>query len=227
MHLSNILLAEDMAKAKGDDEFAAQCREWFQQGSRDLEENNWHEGSYLLFNKPQTGQSSDKVMANQLDGEWANAFLGLREHVFRADRIKDTLNTIRQTCLNPIVGAVSFASRDGGQELTTYGIFPPETLILGMTYLYQGQREIGLQICQHCMENVVLRQGKQWDMPNMVNADTGEVTFGTDYYQMMILWAVPAAMEGQGIAEFCAEGGLVDRVLAAGRVNNTDANASN
>jgi hypothetical protein len=33
---------------------------------------------------------------------------------------------------------------------------------------------------------------------------------------MMILWAIPAAVENKGIAEFCASGGLVDRILRAG-----------
>jgi len=226
MHLSNLLLAEDMAKANGDSKFAEQCREWFQQGSRDHEELNWHNGSYLLFNKPQSNQSSDKIMSNQLDAEWANSFLGLKENVFRKDRIGEALETIRETCLYPTVGAVSFASRDGSKELTTYGIFPPETLILGMTYLYQGDKETGLEICRQCMENLVVRQKKEWDLPNMVNAETGEVTFGTDYYQMMILWAVPAAIDGQSIAEFCAPGGLVDRVLKAGSESNTETSAA-
>jgi len=170
----------------------------------------------LLFNKPEAGKQSDKVMSNQLDAEWASAYLGLRRGVFRPDRTQETLQTIRRTCFHPLVGAVSFASRDGTQELNTYGIFPPETLILGMTYMYQGDKQAGLEVCRRSMENIVLRQGKEWDMPNMVNADTGEVRFGTDYYQMMILWAVPAAIEGKSVAQFCAPRGFVDRVLQAG-----------
>ena len=217
MHLSNLMLAEKMADAMGDTAFAQQCRTWFQQGSKNLEENNWHEGSYLLLNKPQTGRREEKVMSNQLDGEWANAYLGLERGVFHPDRVTTALETIKRTCFNETVGAVSFASRDGTQELTTYGIFPPETLILGMTYMYKGKMESGMKLCFDCMNNMVLRQGKCWDMTNMVNADTGEVRFGTDYYQMMMLWAVPAAIENKGIKDFCAPGGLVDRIMEAGK----------
>ncbi len=65
------------------------------------------------------------------------------------------------------------------------------------------------------MYNMVIRQGKGWDMTNMVNADTGEVRFGTDYYQMMILWAVPVAIDGQSLKEFCAPGGFVDKIMKA------------
>lgn len=216
MHLCNLLVAEKMATAMGDHEFAEQCRHSFAEGSRDLEQHNWRDGSYLLFNKPETGKQSDKVMSNQLDAVSAATYLGLRHEVFPPDRTRATLQTIRRTCFHRLVGAVSFASRDGEQELTTYGIFPPETLILGMTYVYHNERDVGLDVCRHCMENIVLRQGKEWDMPNMVNADTGKVRFGTDYYQMMILWAVPAAIESKSIAQICAPGGFVDRILQAG-----------
>ena len=217
MHLSNFMLAESMAQAMDDKEFAQQCRAWFKQGSENLEKHNWHEGSYLLLNKPQTGRREEKVMSNQLDGEWANAYLGLDKGVFKPERVTEALETIKRTCFNELVGAVSFASRDGTQELTTYGIFPPETLILGMTYMYQGQMESGMKVSYDCMNNMVLRQGKCWDMTNMVNADTGEVRFGTDYYQMMMLWAVPAAIDSKGIKEFCAAGGFVDQILQAGK----------
>ena len=218
MHLSNILLAEAMAQAMGDEAFAKQCRRWFEKGSRTLESNNWLEGSYLLYNKPQTGTKSDKVMSNQLDADWANAYLGLKEGVFKPERALETLATIKRTCLNELVGAVSFASRDGSQELTTYGIFPPETLILGMTYMYKGDRKTGLKVSYDSMYNMVIRQGKGWDMTNMVNADTGEVRFGTDYYQMMILWAVPPAMDGVDLKTFCRPGGLVDKMLKAAQL---------
>ena len=220
MHLSTLMLAEKMAMAMGDADFVEQCRAWRKQGSDNLEDNNWQDGSYLLMGKPQTGMVENKIMSNQLDGEWANAYLGLAEGVFKPERVTEALKTIKRTCFNDKVGAVSFASRDGVQELTTYGIFPPETLILGMTYMYKGDMESGMKVCFDCMNNLVLRQGKCWDMPNMVNADTGEVSFGTDYYQMMMLWAVPAAIDGKGIKEFCAPGGFVDRILRAGMLDS-------
>ena len=113
MHLSNLRAAEKMAVAVGDEAFAEQCRGWFQQGSDDLEKNNWRDGSYLLYNKPQTGDESDKIVSNQIDGQWANRFLGITEDSFQRDRIDQALETIRTTCFHTLVGAVSFASRNG------------------------------------------------------------------------------------------------------------------
>jgi hypothetical protein len=66
------------------------------------------------------------------------------------------------------------------------------------------------------MDNLVRRQGHGWDLPNMVRCDTGARHFGTDYFQNMMLWAVPAAIAGQDLTGPCQPGGLVDRVIRAG-----------
>ncbi|OFX17751.1 MAG: hypothetical protein A2Z18_01820 [Armatimonadetes bacterium RBG_16_58_9] len=44
--------------------------------------------------------------------------------------------------------------------------------------------------------NIVCLRGYMWDMPNIMrgDADTGERTCGNDYYQNMMLWALPAAI---------------------------------
>jgi len=63
-----------------------------------------------------------------------------------------------------------------------------------------------------------LRQRYPWDLPNIVRGDCGARVFGTDYYQNMMLWAMPAAIEGQDIRESVAPGGLIDRMMEAGKV---------
>ena len=95
-------------------------------------------------------------------------------------------------------------------------MFTPEVVVLGMTYIYAGQKEFGLELVRRHWENLVCRQRHPWDMPNLVRGDTGERTFGTDYYQDMMLWALPAALEGKDLKAACAEGSLVDRVIRGG-----------
>ncbi len=216
MRLSNLKIGERMAERMGDSEFAQQCREWFKQGSIAMEEKMWTGQYYLLCSEPETGRKSDVIMANQLDGDWANYFHGLPS-VFRPDRAKKALATIKQNCLVEN-GAVSFANPDGSPQLKSYGIFGPEILILGMTYLYAGDRDTGLETIRRLLDNLVCKQRHSWDLPNMIHADTGQRVFGTDYYQNMILWAMPAAIAGTDLRGPCAQGGLADRILKAGRV---------
>ena len=55
-----------------------------------------------------------------------------------------------------------------------------------------------------------------WDLPNQIDTEMGERRIGVDYYQNMILWTLPAALDGKGLTGPCQTGGLVDRVLKAG-----------
>jgi hypothetical protein len=45
--------------------------------------------------------------------------------------------------------------------------------------------------------------------------DTGERTFGNDYYQDMMLWSMPAAVEGKDFGSPAKPGGLADRIIRA------------
>jgi hypothetical protein len=54
-------------------------------------------------------------------------------------------------------------------------------------------------------------------MPNIIDRETGEVAYGTDFYQMMILWALPLAFLSQDITTACGPGGFIDRILSAAR----------
>lgn len=234
LRLSNMSIAARMADAVGDTEFAAQCRLWLDQGKSSMQNKMWNEEaqSYFLFHHPELGKRDDTIMANQLDGEWNNILHGLPS-IFPEDRVRRVLDTVRESCLTDY-GSVSFARADK-TPLVTYGIFPPQIMILGFTYLYGGDRDTGLRILEDCMRNLVLDQRLAWDLPNMVAGELkfselgesfavfgegkgeGRRTFGTDYYQNMMLWAAPAAIAGTDLAAPCRPGGLVDRIIRAGR----------
>ena len=110
-----------------------------------MEEKMWAGSYYLLYNEPKTGKKSDLVFGYQLDGQWMVKFHGL-PGIFRADRVKATLETIKR--LNASItkfGASDVVTPQGNlAEGIGYGIntfFVPEVDILGATYMYEGQRE--------------------------------------------------------------------------------------
>ncbi|HWD18975.1 MAG TPA: GH116 family glycosyl-hydrolase [Verrucomicrobiae bacterium] len=237
LHLAQLRMVERMAKAMGDASYAEQCRQWLAEGQKDMEEKMWNGSYYLNFLDPEAGRKSDDVMAYQLDGEWAARFHGL-EGVFRPDRVQTTLATIKRcnVALTPEIGAANFAHADGSAlmkkpaeagadinkaneaDVAHYGIytmFVAEVPILGMTYMGAGERDYGLEMIRKHWENLICRQRLEWDMPNMVDGKTGARLFGTDYYQAMMLWAVPASVLGQDLQTFCAPGGLVNQIITA------------
>jgi hypothetical protein len=85
--------------------------------------------------------------------------------------------------------------------------------------MYNGHREFGIELARKVWHNLFCLQGYTWDMPNIMrgDVDTGERTFGNDYYQDMMLWSMPAAIDGVDVGGPTRPGGLVERVLKASR----------
>lgn len=222
IHLANLRMAERMAEKVRDKAFAAQCREWFREGSHALETELWTGKYYLAYYEPTAEKKSEDIFAYQLDGDWMVRFHGL-PGVFDPGRAKTTLETIKRTCvsLTPY-GAVDMAHPDGTLAQSVgygpYAFFVPELYMLAMTYMYDaGQREFGLDLARRCTEVLTIENGFEWNQPNIVRGDNGEPLFGSHYDQNMMLWALPAAAAGQDIKEFCAPGGFVDRIIQAAK----------
>jgi len=220
-HLAQLRMARRMAELMGDEEFVRQCDEWLEGGSSVMEEHAWAGTHYMLFNEPETGKRSNVIMAYQLDGEWMARFHGL-EGVFREDRVDITLETIRRTSIAMSdFGAVTFCKPEGALGegdwnpgyWGAHGVHPPGTFMLAMIYMYRGQRELGLDLARRTVHEIIKR-GWYWDWPVVIEGATGP-RIGSDYYQNLMLWSLPAAMKGQDLAGPCESSGLVDRVLRA------------
>ena len=237
LRISMMDMTHRMAEAMGDKEFAKQCAEWGKQGRASMENKMWNEkvGSYLLYRHDKLDKQDTTIMSNQFDGEWNNDFHGLAG-VYNKERMDLALKTIKDSCIAPF-GAVSFAKPDL-TPLVTYGIFPPEMYMLGFTYMYEGDEETGLEVLYKSLENLYIKHKYGWDLPNMVSGSItftaggeegregfhvdkegfgdGRRTFGTDYYQNMMLWSAPAALMGTDLKGPVQKGGLVQRMIEAG-----------
>jgi hypothetical protein len=94
--------------------------------------------------------------------------------------------------------------------------------MLAMNYMYEGQKDFGLELARKVWHNLVGLRGYTWDIPNIMrgDADTGEAAYGNDYYQDMMLWSLPGALDGQSLEAPLKPGGLVARILRAAKTGN-------
>ena len=226
VHLAQLRMAGRMAERVGDQAFAAQCREWLEAGRDVMDEHAWAGDYYMLYHEVESGKQSRWIMGSQLDGEWMARFHGL-DGAFRPDRVRITLATLDRTSVAEGCGdgSVVFlpppadATAEEAQWDTGYwldrGIHIPGTLILGMTYMYNGRREDGMELARQ-VATAVMAQGWTWDLPVVLEGNTRARQGGFDYYQNLMLWSLPAVMEGGDLAGPCKPGGLVDRILQAG-----------
>jgi uncharacterized protein (DUF608 family) len=230
LHLAQLRITERWAREVGDAEFAGQCAEWIQAGARAMEERLWTGSYYLMSLDPETGQRSDLVFSQQLDGEWTLAHHGLGR-VLRRERILATLATLARcnvpltrygvavVCANPD-GTLRQPARPDRWDYGPYASFSHSDLMLAMNYVYEGQVAFGLELAHKVWHNLVCRQGYTWQMPNGTrgDVDTGEGRLGnqySDYYMNLMLWSLPAAVAGQDFGGPARPGGLVDRLLRA------------
>lgn len=223
VRMAQVQIMKRMAEAMGDTEYVEQCDRWLEAGAKVLEDSLWNGRYYLNFSDPESNTVSDLIFGYQLDGEWVCDVHGV-PGVFPKQRVDTTLETIRRSnCALSQSGATNYAMPDGSPAKVggygTYGYFPPELMMLAMNYMYEGEREFGIQLLRRCMENIVCQWGYTWDAPNTIRGDmdTGQRHFGADYYQNMMLWFVPAALASQDMTGSLEEGGLVRRVIRAAR----------
>lgn len=228
IHLAMLRMVQRMAERMNDQTFARQCAQWIEQGSQEMESKLWAGDYYLSYYEPESGKKSDLVFGYQLDGNWMTQYHGL-PGVFRDDRVPTVLNKIKNTCMAiNKYGAANFALPQAkaadpkdfsawGVGYGAHGYFPPEVYMLGAIYLYNGDRATGLKLVVSCLEGISVKYGYTWQQPNVVSGDTGKRVYGADYYQNMILWAVPAALDSKDIKAATSGGGLVDRVINAAR----------
>ncbi|MBI2843254.1 MAG: hypothetical protein HYX78_07615 [Armatimonadetes bacterium] len=220
VHMAQLRIARRMAEKAEDEKFARQCDEWIAAAQKSLETKTWLGSHYLLFWEPESGKRSELVFAYQLDGEWITHFHSL-PGVFQRDRVKTVLDTVKR-CNLPLGtgGVMDFATPDGGYAKGVgygeYSCVIPFALMLSMLYMYEGQQDAGMDLAHEVFKNIILDQGYAWDMPvrtkGWVNNGEG---VATDYYVCMMLWSLPAAIEGKDLSAPVKPGGLVDRILHA------------
>ena len=225
VHLAQLRMMRRMAERVDDADFVKQCDQWFAAGAKALEEHLWTGKYYLFYNELESGKKSDIMMGCQLDGEWIARLHGL-PGAFPPERVQTTLATVAKGNADPQqcpYGMRVFANADGskiqgdfggylGKDASTYSA---EGLMLGMTYLYNGQKDFGEDVIRRTLAYVMVHNGFTWDFPLSWQVDTGKRTYGSDYYQNMVLWSSPAALAGQDLTGPCKSGGLVDRIIKA------------
>jgi uncharacterized protein (DUF608 family) len=222
--LYHLKMMKHLAEQMGDIPFADQCQDWYEQIIQLMDEYLWNESYYILFNDLETGEVAKEILSYQLDGEFMAWYDGLKEGAFPPHRVKSILAKLKETCTeewgmrmwsNPDGSAVNPEEFDPGYW-SVHGVHAPSALMLAMTYMYHDEMEFGLEVARRVMENMICKQGWTWDMPILFSGDTGEGIWGNDYAQMMMCWALPAAVKGKDLVDFSSENDeLVNRVIRA------------
>jgi len=229
LHLAQLRILERMAAEKGDTEFLKRVQTWIADGQKSMEEKMWIEAPqkyYLNFKNEKSGNVSDYIFGYQLDGEWIARFHSLPP-VFDPARVTETLKTVFNNNVRlSKFGAANYVTPEGelayeggglGIEYNANDFFPPELLMLAMTFMQDGRLSDGLGLAKRCMHEIVCVQGKSFNSPNLIRGDRTQSTFGNDYYQMLMIWALPAVIENKSLEEYGSDGSFVKEIIKAAK----------
>jgi uncharacterized protein (DUF608 family) len=214
--LAALKMMERMSAACGDVATQSLCLEWSRRASQAVENILWNDSSYLLYRDITTGRFSATILANQLVGQWC-ARLHSLPSLYPPNHLQQGLQTVLDKCGEVTrVGLLNAADVHGKLDHSgtpqSDGIFTGECLSAAATIIYEGRANDGIEMARRMMEAIVVQSRAGWEMPNLLNSD-GKIIHGNDFYQMMIVWALPLALRGEGISEICVEGSWIDRIL--------------
>ena len=231
MRLAHATMMREWAQRMGDTEFVTKLDDWLVAGASALEQHLWNGRFYDAYNEPETGRRENAFFSAQINGQYFALSAGL-PGVFPKDHFDEVLKMMRVACdatktgMPPLLinnDGTLFQERPGNDAVgASYltgkcGYTNPQVTKIALAFIYGGQREFGLGLLQKNLELNFLKWGYTWDgaLACSQKADDGERSYGTDYYQNMILWGAPAALAGQDLGGPLQNAGLVNRIIKA------------
>ena len=220
--LATLSCGEAMAAAMNDAEFAAECADWLKRGKAAYQNKLWNGEYYRLWQDPQNtsgeGPDCEVSLGNQLMAQWCVKIAGLPD-VLPADQVQSALGAVARLNMAATEhGLVNGVNPDGARYVSkpdadkfpdilpnndhSTQVFVGENLCGAMNFIYQEQRETGLEIARRIYEAVALTSRAPWKQRCLIDAESGLPVWGEDYYSNMVIWALPMALANQSIAEF-------------------------
>jgi uncharacterized protein (DUF608 family) len=228
LRLAGAEMLKAWASAMGDFDEVNYLENLIFAGKEAMQKYLWRSDHYMVYNDPKTGKSLDAFFTPTLNGQYYAHYTGV-PLVFPKENMNLVLAFLRdKVCKLSKVGMPPLYSEPDGSiwnkdktgYITGEYVYTNHQVIWNaITFIYEGQKDFGLELLRKNLELSYLTWGYTWDGTNCCSAggDTGEVNYGWDYWFNWSIWTAPAALLNKDITALSRPGGLVHRVLAAGR----------
>ncbi len=184
--LAALLACEKMGRVMLEESFAKDCRKRFVNGCLSFDRELWN-GEYF----------GETCNLSQLHGQWIADLLGLGL-ISEKEKIKKAIQSIwKRNARFSKYGIVNSTMPDGQLDVSNSH---SKNAWLGLNYAFislcitQGFPLDGLlKETRKIWDNTVYKQKSPWNMPDMIDAKTGQYLFGDFDYRNMAIWAIPVA----------------------------------
>jgi len=228
LRLAAAEMVKDWARAMGDAETVKWLDVLIDAGKEALQKHLWKRDHYLVYNDIAAGKTLDAFFSPTLNGLFYARYSGVPAP-FPEENVRTLLATLREkVCALSALGMPPIYSNPDGTlwstnatgYLTGQYIYTNHQVIWNaLTFIYEGQREFGLDLLRRNLQLSYCTWGYLWDGTNCCSAggDTGEVNYGWDYWFNWSIWVAPAALARSDVAALARPNGLVHRILEAAR----------
>ena len=226
LRMAGAEMLKSWAQAMGDSEEVAYLDSLIAAGKDTMQKYLWRGDHYMIYNDTKTGKTLDAIFSPTLNGQYFAHYSGV-EPVFPKENVdkvlalqRDKVCKISKLGMPPIYAEPdgSVWNRDKTGYITGQYVYTNHQVIWNaITFIYEGQKDFGLELLRKNLELSYLYWGYTWDGTNCCSAggDTGEVNYGWDYWFNWSIWTAPAALQNKDMTALSQPGGLVHRILAA------------
>jgi uncharacterized protein (DUF608 family) len=221
-------MIREWAVVKNDEAFVKQLDLLIKAGHDALQKYLWRRDHYLVFFDPSTGDSLDAFFSPQLNGQYFAQMHGLAP-VFPSENLTAVLGLIKKVCAISKLGMPpDYAEPDGrpwlseqgnGYLIGEFNYCNFEIYMIASLFIFQGDREFGMNLLRKNLEIIAFKWGYIWDggCCNSGAGDDGNVSSGWDYFFNWTIWGVLAALAGGDVRVPSSQGGIVAKMINAGR----------
>jgi uncharacterized protein (DUF608 family) len=228
LRLAGAEMLKAWAQAMGDSDEVEYLDSLISAGKEAMQKYLWQGDHYLVYNDPKTGKMLDAFFSPTLNGQYYAHYAGLppvfpKENVERVlAMLRDKVCKLSKVGMPPLYSAPdgTLWNKDKTGYLTGSYVYTNHQVIWNaITFMYEGQKDFGLELLRKNLALSYLVWGYTWDGTNCCSAggDTGEVNYGWDYWFNWSIWTAPAALLNRDITALSQPGGLVFRMLEAGK----------
>ena len=195
LFLAALRASEEIAKLNKDEEFAGECRDWFNKGQKSFEEELWTGKFY----KNCSGNEKRDISCtlSQLNGQWYAHMLNLG-YILDKERIKVAIKNIfelnAKKCkyggLNSVLPNGKIDESSGHSRV----IWPAMNYVFAALAIYEDLPEVGLSLAKKIWENIAYNVKNPWNQSDVVYANDGSYGFGDSYMRNMAVWAIFIAL---------------------------------
>jgi len=200
--LTTLSAAEELARVSGDETFARECREWREKAAANFEAQLWTGEYYALFRDIATGEHSATCFLGQFYGHLFAHLLDLPT-TLPADHVRSGLTAIdRLNVADSPLGATTGVKPNGQRDTSSTGnaqsraLAPCEIFPYTAACCFEGLPQMGLKASEKFCRFLEEKLRAPWQSLLLMYPDSGELFYGTDYFDNLNIWTIPVALLG-------------------------------